>query len=103
MNTPDDAPTEVHGVPIVVIDGRLRLAPRPPICHGYANCCQCPECDERERETTPDDVADDELPARPDHVAQPWEPRPPRHQDHDTNRTTTDARLTGGNAQRAAA
>lgn len=21
----------------------------PPPCHGYANCCSCAECDEREK------------------------------------------------------
>lgn len=31
---------------IAAVDGELRVIV-PPRCHGYANCCVCPECKER--------------------------------------------------------
>lgn len=33
---------------IVGMDGYLRLVERLYACHGYENCCQCPDCLERE-------------------------------------------------------
>ena len=46
-------------------DGHLRLIDLP-VCHGYANCCVCPECSARA-----------ELAKKPAASAarQPWEPK----------------------------
>lgn len=27
-----------------VIDAKGDALPKPPVCHGYANCCSCPAC-----------------------------------------------------------
>ena len=48
--------------------GHLRLIPRSPVCHGYANVCVCAECRQREKH------AKDGKPPAP---RQPWQPRPP--------------------------
>jgi hypothetical protein len=61
------SPRDVGALPYLVIDGCLRLLPRPPVCHGYANGCACADCVEREREQTPKRAG----PA----PRQSWEPR----------------------------
>ncbi len=51
---------------IVSPEGGLRLIDIPQVyCHGYQNCCVCPDC--LLREAGP-------LPAQQE-PAQPWEPR----------------------------
>lgn len=27
-----------------VIDAKGATPPKPPVCHGFANCCKCPAC-----------------------------------------------------------
>jgi hypothetical protein len=54
----------IDDLPVVVVDGQFRLPSAQPVCHGYACCCECASCTEREQEH-------DAQPA-----GQPWEPRP---------------------------
>jgi hypothetical protein len=51
---------------IVGVDGSLRVID-PPRCLGYASCCVCPECRDRETLQRQRDVA------RVNAVKQPWE------------------------------
>jgi hypothetical protein len=53
----------------VIVAHRLGLLPmeRPPVCHGYSNCCACHDCTERR---------DRPVDLKPKRIRQPWEPLP---------------------------
>jgi hypothetical protein len=60
-------PAPLDDVPIVLLDGLLRLPEREPICHGYACCCDWGDCEARSLASA--------LPAPPTRL-QPWDARP---------------------------
>lgn len=60
------APHRGRGSFIAAVDGELRVIV-PPRCHGYANCCVCPECKERAELVT---MIKSRAPKAP---LQPWE------------------------------
>lgn len=45
----DFAPPSTDGSDRIVallaaIDAKGLTSPKPPVCHGFANCCKCPAC-----------------------------------------------------------
>lgn len=58
----------------------LRLVPpAAPVCHGYANCCRCPDCTELERQIAEHGFTPGGKIATPQHrPRQPWDVRPAR-------------------------
>jgi hypothetical protein len=56
-------PAQKLGLPIVSVDGCLRLLPDKKICHGFATGCRCEECMDRASSPV----------VAPERVRQPWE------------------------------
>lgn len=76
----EDAFVGPFGLPVDVENGGFQLRERErPVCHGYANGCTCPDCQDRADDDAKHDV-DDGLPKpAPEPPTQPWVPQPPRH------------------------
>lgn len=58
-------PAQKLGLPIISVDGGLRLLPDKTPCMGFQCCCVCPDCRERLR-------LQREREAR-EPIRQPWE------------------------------
>lgn len=40
-----------------MMEAKGAAPPKPPVCHGYANCCHCPACLLRERQPLAKELA----------------------------------------------